>query len=81
MVGMTKLFTFVKLLEEDWLALMHRTAIEYGLIQSKTNVDVSKAMGWDKKQKRQEAMKNETLRNNQERHRRQSQNNGCAPTS
>jgi hypothetical protein len=26
-------------------------------------------------------MKNETLRNNQERHRRQSQNNGCAPTS
>ena len=45
MVGMTELFTFMKLLEEDWLALMRGTAIEYGLIQSKTNVDVSIAMG------------------------------------
>jgi hypothetical protein len=65
MVGMAKLFSFVKLLEEDWLAVMCGTSIKYGSTAAKTTVDVSQSMGWDKKRKRQEVSKNETVKNSQ----------------
>jgi hypothetical protein len=79
MIGMTELYTFVKLLEEDWSAVMRGTAIEYGSTASKKVVNVSESMGWDKKQKRQSISKNEPLRNNQESRQHKADNDGWAP--
>ncbi|PLW25828.1 hypothetical protein PCANC_23233 [Puccinia coronata f. sp. avenae] len=79
MVGMTELFAFVKLLEEDWTAVMCGTSIKYGSTAAKTMVDVSQSMGWDKKRKRQEASKNESIKNSQGSRRHKGKNNGRAP--
>jgi hypothetical protein len=51
MLGMVELFTFVKMLKEDWNALMHGISIEYGAA-TKNQVDLSLSMGWLKKRKR-----------------------------
>ena len=53
MLGMVELFTFVKMLKEDWNALMCGILIEYGEA-TKNQVDLGLSMGWLKKQKRQE---------------------------
>jgi hypothetical protein len=76
---MAELYTFVKLLEDDWSAFMSGIPIKYGSNTLKTVVDVSESMGWDKKWKQLEVSKNEALRNNQESHCHNADKDGCAP--
>jgi hypothetical protein len=50
MIGMVELFLFVKLLEEEFAAVMRGASIEYGATK-KTTADVSESRGWPKETK------------------------------
>ncbi|EFP86465.1 uncharacterized protein PGTG_12421 [Puccinia graminis f. sp. tritici CRL 75-36-700-3] len=51
LVGMVQLFSFVKVLEEDFDAVMRGISIEYGS-QRKGDTDVAQSIGWEKSRKR-----------------------------
>jgi hypothetical protein len=51
MVGLIQLFLFIKVLEEDFDAVMRGVSIEYGAARKGQN-DVSLSLGWEKKRKR-----------------------------
>ena len=53
MLGMVDLYTFVKMLEEDWNTVMRGISIEYGAA-AKDHEDLGVSMGWSKKRKRQD---------------------------
>jgi hypothetical protein len=51
MVGMAQLFSFVKVLEEDYLSVMRGIPIKYG-VSHKGDTNIAQTIGWDKKRKR-----------------------------
>lgn len=50
-VGLIELYLFVKVLEEDWHAVMGGMAIEYGS-QTKKCINIEQSMGVEKKRKK-----------------------------
>ncbi|EHS63540.1 uncharacterized protein PGTG_21646 [Puccinia graminis f. sp. tritici CRL 75-36-700-3] len=50
-LGLVRLFSFVKVLEEDYDAVMRGVSIEYGASR-KEQIDIAQSLGWDKKRKR-----------------------------
>jgi hypothetical protein len=63
LLGMVELFAFVKVLQEDYAAIMQGVSIKYGS-QTKWQIDISQLMGWEKPSKRKQ---------------HETPNNGCAP--
>jgi hypothetical protein len=51
MVRMAQLFSFVRVLEEDYMSVMRGIPVEYGAAH-KANTNVAQTIGWDKKRKR-----------------------------
>ncbi|EFP89599.2 uncharacterized protein PGTG_15748 [Puccinia graminis f. sp. tritici CRL 75-36-700-3] len=51
MLGMVQLYSFIKVLEEDFDAVMRGVSIEYGSARKGID-DISKSLGWEKKRKR-----------------------------
>jgi hypothetical protein len=49
MLRMVDLYTFVKMLEEDWNTVMRGISIEYGAA-AKDQEDLGVSMGWSKKE-------------------------------
>jgi hypothetical protein len=77
-LGMVKLFTFVKMLEEDWNALMRGISIEYGEV-TKKQADLSLSMGWLKKRKLQDLDHTQPASTQQQQH--EGENDGRAPNT
>jgi hypothetical protein len=50
MVGMAQLFSFVKVLEEDYISVMRGIPVKYGATHN-ADTNVAQTMGWDKKRK------------------------------
>ncbi|PLW41496.1 hypothetical protein PCANC_13084 [Puccinia coronata f. sp. avenae] len=76
MLGMVDLYTFVKMLEEDWNAVMRGISIEYGS-KSISQEDVGVSMGWSKKRKRQDRDDSQLASTRSQRH--EGENDGQAP--
>jgi hypothetical protein len=57
MGGMAELFAFVKVLEDNWHAVMRGVSIKYGST-TKTQQDISMSIGWQKPPKRNPALRN-----------------------
>jgi hypothetical protein len=51
MVRMAQLFSFVRVLEEDYMSVMRGIPVEYGAAH-KADTNVAQTIGWDKKRKR-----------------------------
>ncbi|EFP79471.2 uncharacterized protein PGTG_05792 [Puccinia graminis f. sp. tritici CRL 75-36-700-3] len=51
MLGMIQLYSFIKVLEEDFDAVMRGVSIEYGAAR-KGHTDIAQSLGWEKKRKR-----------------------------
>ncbi|EFP90826.2 uncharacterized protein PGTG_16852 [Puccinia graminis f. sp. tritici CRL 75-36-700-3] len=51
MLGMIQLYSFIKVLEEDFDAVMRGISIEYGAAR-KGQTDIAQSLGWEKKRKR-----------------------------
>ncbi|PLW17775.1 hypothetical protein PCASD_01885 [Puccinia coronata f. sp. avenae] len=51
LLGMVELFAFVKVLQEDFAAVMRGVSIEYGS-QTKSQTNIAQLMGWKKPRKR-----------------------------
>ncbi|KAA1085799.1 hypothetical protein PGT21_050058 [Puccinia graminis f. sp. tritici] len=51
MLGMVQLYSFIKVLEEDFDAVMRGVSIEYGAAR-KGQKDISQSLGWEPKRKR-----------------------------
>jgi hypothetical protein len=50
---MVEFFAFVKVLQEDYAAVMRGVSIECGS-QKKSQIDIAQLMGWEKPKKRQQ---------------------------
>jgi hypothetical protein len=53
LLGMVELFAFVKVLQEEFAAVMRGVLIEYGS-QTKMRTDIAQSMGWQKPKKRKQ---------------------------
>jgi hypothetical protein len=51
MLGMVQIYSFIKVLEEDFDSVMRGVLIEYGAAR-KGQTDIAQSLGWGKKRKR-----------------------------